>query len=53
MVGLTEAFRWMILGLGDPPAMVTLALSGTVSITMFVVGVLFFQKVQGTLVDTL
>jgi lipopolysaccharide transport system permease protein len=53
MVGLTEAFRWMILGLGDPPATATLALSGVVSVTMFIVGVLFFQKVQGTLVDTL
>lgn len=53
MVGLTEAFRWMILGLGDPPATTTLVLSGVVSVTMFVVGVLFFQKVQGTLVDTL
>lgn len=53
MVGLTEAFRWMILGIGDPPATVTLAMSGVVSVTMFVAGVLFFQKVQGTLVDTL
>lgn len=53
MVGLTEAFRWMILGVGDPPSAITLAMSGIVSVTMFVVGVLFFQKVQGTLVDTL
>jgi lipopolysaccharide transport system permease protein len=53
MVGLTEAFRWMILGIGDPPAGIILAMSGVVSVTMFVVGVLFFQKVQGTLVDTL
>jgi len=53
MVGLTEAFRWSIFGIGDPPALASLVLAAGVSVTMFVVGVLFFQKVQGTLVDTL
>jgi lipopolysaccharide transport system permease protein len=53
MVGLTEAFRWSIFGIGDPPTLVSLALAGGVSATMFVGGVLYFQKVQGTLVDTL
>jgi lipopolysaccharide transport system permease protein len=53
MVGLTEAFRWSIFGIGEPPTLISLALAAGVSLTMFVVGVLFFQKVQGTLVDTL
>jgi lipopolysaccharide transport system permease protein len=53
MVGLTEAFRWLIFGIGEGPSLVSLVLAGAVSVTMFVAGVLFFQKVQGTLVDTL
>jgi lipopolysaccharide transport system permease protein len=53
MVGLTEAFRWSIFGIGEPPALISLVLAALVSILMFVAGVLFFQKVQGTLVDTL
>jgi lipopolysaccharide transport system permease protein len=53
MVGLTEAFRWCIFGIGDAPALISLVLAGLISTAMFVIGVLFFQKVQGTLVDTL
>jgi lipopolysaccharide transport system permease protein len=53
MVGLTEAFRWSIFGIGEPPSLISLALAAGVSLSMFVMGVLFFQKVQGTLVDTL
>jgi lipopolysaccharide transport system permease protein len=53
MVGLTEAFRWSIFGIGDPPSLVSLFLAAGISSVMFVAGTLFFQKVQGTLVDTL
>jgi len=53
MAGLTEAFRWCLFGIGEAPSVVSLTLAAAVSTTMFVAGVLFFQKVQGTLVDTL
>lgn len=53
MVGLTEAFRWSIFGIGDPPSLLSLVLAAGISVLMFVAGTLFFQKVQGTLVDTL
>jgi lipopolysaccharide transport system permease protein len=53
MVGLTEAFRWSIFGIGDPPSLLSLVLAAGISILMFIAGTLFFQKVQGTLVDTL
>lgn len=53
MDGLTEAFRWSIFGIGDPPTLISLSMAAVISLTMFVGGTLFFQKVQGTLVDTL
>jgi lipopolysaccharide transport system permease protein len=53
MVGLTEAFRWLIFGLDSPPSLLSLIQAGVISLVMFVAGILFFQKVQGTLVDTL
>jgi lipopolysaccharide transport system permease protein len=52
-VGLTEAFRWLIFRLGPPPPTEVFALAGVTSVLVFVVGVVYFQKVQGTLVDSL
>ena len=52
-VGLTEAFRWLIFRIGAPPQPEALILAGVTSLALFTVGVLYFQRVQGTLVDTL
>jgi hypothetical protein len=43
----------LIFGIGGPPSALSLGLAGALSLIVFVAGVLFFQKVQGTLVDTL
>jgi lipopolysaccharide transport system permease protein len=53
LVGLTVAFRWVIFQVGDVPDWQSIMMAATVSLVMFVAGLLFFQKVQGTLVDTL
>ncbi len=53
MVGLTEAFRWAIYRSGDLPALSSMGMAAVIGTLVFVGGVVFFQKVQGTLVDTL
>jgi lipopolysaccharide transport system permease protein len=53
MVGLTEAFRWLIFGVGDAPPVDMLGMAALSSTLVFVLGVFVFQRVQGTLVDSL
>ena len=53
MVGLTQAFRWAIFQSGDALQPVALLLAASLSVLVFILGVVVFQKMQGTLVDTL
>lgn len=53
VVGVTEAFRWCLFGAANPLPVQSLAIAAGVSALLFLVGTLVFQKVQGTLVDTL
>jgi len=53
MVGFTEWFRWVLFRIGNEPDWRSLATAIVVSLVLFVAGVLLFQKMQGTLVDTL
>lgn len=53
MVGLTDWFRWSLLHCGQEPGVRSLILAIVITVAAFIIGVLFFQKVQGTLVDTL
>ena len=53
MVGLVEWFRWLLFQVGSPPAWDITAITLVSILGIFVIGVTVFQKVQGTLVDTL
>lgn len=53
MVGLIEWFRWLVFQAGPMPAWDLTAVTLASSVGIFALGVLVFQKVQGTLVDTL
>lgn len=53
MVGLTEWFRWFLFQAGPAPEISSLRTAAIVSIAVFTVGIVFFQKVQGTIIDTL
>jgi len=53
LVGLMEWFRWLLFQVGSPPAWDITLIAVMSSLFIFVVGVVVFQKVQGTLVDTL
>lgn len=53
MVGLIEWFRWLLFQVGPPPGWDITAIALVSTLGIFVIGVTVFQKVQGTLVDTL
>lgn len=53
MVGIAEWFRWLTFGVGNEPSVSSLVMSASFALLSFCVGVFFFQKVQGTAVDTL
>jgi lipopolysaccharide transport system permease protein len=52
MTGPVETFKWAVLGIGDPPV-AALAASIAVAVVTLVVGLAYFSRVEGPLVDRL
>ena len=52
MVGVIEGFRWSLLGSGEGPSLVILV-SASISVFLFVSGLIWFRKKEATFVDAL
>lgn len=52
MAGVVEGFRWSLTGHGQPPT-VLLAVSGAMVLVLLAGGVIYFQKMEGTIADVL
>jgi lipopolysaccharide transport system permease protein len=52
MAGVIEGFRWALLGKGTPPGPM-LAVSVSIVVVMFVGGVVYFRKAEGTIADVI
>jgi lipopolysaccharide transport system permease protein len=52
MVGVVEAFRWILLGSAAPPTL-SLMVSGFISVVLFVTGLLYFRSRERTFADSL
>jgi len=50
MAGVIEGFRWALTGHGQPPGVLVLVSAGTV-LVLLVGGVVYFQKMEGTIAD--
>jgi lipopolysaccharide transport system permease protein len=50
MAGVIDGFRWALTGRGLPPGPMMLASAGMVAVVL-VGGLLFFQRVEGTVAD--
>ena len=50
MAGVIEGFRWTLTGHGQPPGTLLLASAGAV-LVLLVGGMLFFQRMEGTVAD--
>ncbi len=50
MAGVIEGFRWALTGHGQPPGALLLASAGAVLVLLFG-GMLFFQRMEGTVAD--
>jgi lipopolysaccharide transport system permease protein len=50
MAGVIDGFRWALTGRGDPPGLHLVA-SAAVVLVVLVGGLLFFQRVEGTVAD--
>jgi lipopolysaccharide transport system permease protein len=50
MAGVIEGFRWALTGHGQPPGTLVLVSAGTV-LVLLVAGVVYFQKMEGTIAD--
>jgi lipopolysaccharide transport system permease protein len=50
MVGVIEGFRWSLTGHGQAPGKMML-LSAAVVVVILVSGVIYFQKIEGTIAD--
>jgi lipopolysaccharide transport system permease protein len=50
MAGVVEGFRWALTGHGQPPGALLLASAAGVSL-FFVGGLIYFQKMEGTIAD--
>jgi lipopolysaccharide transport system permease protein len=50
MAGVIDGFRWALTGHGDPPGL-TLAVSAAMVLVLLVGGLIFFQRVEGTVTD--
>jgi len=50
MAGVIEGFRWALTGHGHPPGALVLVSAGTV-LVLLVGGVVYFQKMEGTIAD--
>ena len=51
MTGVVEGFRWALLGL-DTPNFGMMALSGAISLVIFVTGMFYFRRMERTFADT-
>lgn len=51
MTGVTEGFRWALIGL-DTPDFGTMALSSGISLVIFVSGLYYFRRMERTFADT-
>jgi lipopolysaccharide transport system permease protein len=52
MVGVIEGYRWALLGADTQPGAMVIA-STVVALLMFFSGLLYFQRVESTLADTI
>ena len=50
MAGVIEGFRWALTGKGQPPSLLLAASAGAV-IVILVGGLIYFQKMEGTIAD--
>lgn len=50
MAGVIEGFRWALMGQGQPPGLLLLASVGVV-LTVGLGGLIYFQKMEGTIAD--
>jgi lipopolysaccharide transport system permease protein len=50
MAGVIDGFRWALTGCGDPPGP-QVAVSALVVLVVLAGGLLFFQRVEGTVAD--
>jgi len=50
MAGVIEGFRWALTGHGQPPSELMLASAAAV-IVLLIGGLLFFQRMEGTVAD--
>jgi len=51
MAGVVEGFRWALTGHGQPPGALVLVSAGTV-LLLFLGGVVYFQKIESKIADT-
>jgi len=52
MVGVVEGFRWALLGAGKGPSPM-LAVSTLIAVSLFVSGIIWFQRREQSFVDAL
>jgi lipopolysaccharide transport system permease protein len=50
MAGVIDGFRWALTGVGKPPGG-QMAVSAIVVAVLVVAGLIFFQRVEGTVAD--
>jgi lipopolysaccharide transport system permease protein len=50
MTGVIEGFRWALTANGQPPGVLQLLSAGTV-VVLLVGGLIFFQRMEGTVAD--
>jgi lipopolysaccharide transport system permease protein len=50
MAGVVEGFRWSLTGHGQPPTLL-LAVSAGMVLLLLAGGVVYFQKMEGTIID--
>jgi lipopolysaccharide transport system permease protein len=51
MTGVVEGFRWALTGHGQPPGVLVLVSAGTI-LLLFLGGVVYFQKMESKIADT-
>ena len=53
MAGVIEGIRWALLGGGQPPPVVSVAVSAFVTLLVLVVGLVYFRRVERTFADVI
>jgi lipopolysaccharide transport system permease protein len=53
MTGVIEGFRWALLGTGEPPPMLALAISTLLVLGLLVTGLLYFRRMERTFADVI